>query len=121
MRLAAKSSTCLVVTPGWIKAATSLRTELATAQAGRMASRSRSLFRMITASLFYHRIEPCVKVRVEGRGARLKPSTEPAFFQKAIVMPHQEMGLHLTHGVQKDADADEHAGSAEELADIIGD
>ena len=49
MRLAAKSSTCRVVTPGWIKAATSFKTELAMAQAGRIASKSRSLLMRIMA------------------------------------------------------------------------
>ena len=44
MREAVNSSTSRVVTPGWMKAATSLSTRLATAQAGRMVSKSRWLF-----------------------------------------------------------------------------
>jgi hypothetical protein len=50
MRAAAKSSTSLVVTPGRIKAPTSSKTVLATTQAGRILSRSCSLFRIIAAT-----------------------------------------------------------------------
>ena len=36
-------------------------------------------------------------------------------------MAHEEMGFHLAHGVQEDADQDEHAGTAKELSNRIGD
>src|SRR3954470_17052785 len=87
-----------------MKSQTSSNTWRATTQAGRIASKSRSLLQII---IFKSRLS-------EHQGSGLEPPLEAAFLQKAIVMPHQEMRFHLAHGIQHYADQNQHTGSAEE-------
>jgi hypothetical protein len=42
-----------------------------------------------------------------GLGASLlESSPQAALFQEAIIMAHQEMGFHLAHGIEQNADHD---------------
>src|SRR5262245_55868612 len=112
MRAAANSSTCAVVTPGWMNAPTSLSTALATAQAGRIASKSRSLLRMIMGSRPNLRRPPS-NLRYNKEPS--KAAFEAAFFQKPVIMTHQQMGFHLAHRIQEHPDHDQHARAAKKL------
>src|SRR5689334_21064871 len=83
------------------------------AQAGRMISRSRSVLKFLLKAM-----KPS---RQERRRYRLESSAEFALFQEAVVVAHEEVGFHLTHRIQENADENQHARAAEELSDGIRD
>src|SRR5688572_7450033 len=89
--------------PGSMKSLTSSSTARATWQAGRIASKSRSLLRMIILE----------------RPAMLEPALEAALFQEAIVVAHQQMRLHLPHCIQHDTDKNEDTGAAKERRHFV--
>src|SRR6266581_1188620 len=102
-----------------MKAATSSRTVLAIAQAGRIASKSRSLFKMICIS---RSGKPCRpgKWLLESRSNRGSESAlEPAFLQKPVVMPHEKMSFHLAHCIEQNPNHDQHARAAKKCGDRI--
>ena len=49
----------------------------------------------------------------------LESASEAAFLEEAVVVAHQQMGFHLTHGVQQNTDHDQHAGAAEKGRDSV--
>src|SRR2546423_10670585 len=93
-------STSRVVTPGWMNADTSSSTRLATTQAGRIDSRSRSVFRMIFNS----------------QGGS-EAAFDASLLEESIVVSHQEVRFHLSHGVQQNAHRDQNAGAAKKPRD----
>src|SRR5208283_946225 len=89
--------------------------------AGRIASKSRSLFRIIIlrAAFACHREPWFAKTRRPKSAAASKPPLQPPFLQKSIVMAHQQMRFHLAHGVEQHTHSDEHARAAEKLGHLI--
>src|SRR5688500_6971392 len=87
-----------------MKSLTSSRTARATWQAGRIASKSRSLLRMIIL-----------------RPAILEPALEAALLEEAVVVTHQQVRFHLAHGIEHHADENEDAGAAKERRNLIRD
>src|SRR5262245_46834128 len=110
----ANSSTSFVVTPGRMNAAISSKTAPATAHAGRMASKSLSLFKLIIRlPVCFSPLSAVLAAMRSGTGqeTKLKTSADPALLQEPVIMPHQQMTLHLAHSVKYHAHQDQHTGS----------
>src|SRR5215831_13624576 len=126
MRAAANSSTALVVTPGTMNAETSSSTAAATAQAGRMDSRSRSLLMMIISFRWGRFCGPDPNLeRAAGDSnpdlSQLESYPQPPFLQEPVVMSHEQMGFHLAHGVQQHTNQNQHTRAPKERRDLVWD
>src|SRR5215471_11765321 len=117
MRIAANSSTSRVVTPGCIKEQTSFKTAPAIAQAGRIASKSGSLFKItpvaIESTMLSIQILILAYLDQDSDEHTSEPPTKSAFLQKPIIMAHEQVSFHLPHRVQEYADHDQHTRTTE--------
>src|SRR5579864_6268273 len=102
-----------------MKAPTSFNTVLATTQAGRMASKSRSLLMRIIGFEAIAQPGRCSTSHFERFSH--ESAAEPPFLQKAVIMAHEQVRFHLAHGVEKHPDQDEHAGAAKKGSDRVRD
>src|SRR6187455_9285 len=82
-----------------MKSQTSSRISAATRPAGRIAARSRSLFKMIM------RFNSHPSIAMAG----LRSSFKAPLLEEPVVMAHQQVRLHLAHGVEHHTNENQHA------------